>query len=71
MGDESELRDAVEAFGTSVDEAVKHWSAPRGGQHVPFHGDWACAPPGIRHCLVWWARRLRQAALGEESANEQ
>jgi hypothetical protein len=65
MGDESELRHAVEAFATSVDEAVEFWSAPRGGQHVPFRGDWACAVPSVQQRLVWWARILRQAAARE------
>jgi hypothetical protein len=62
MGDESELRDAVEAFAVSVDDAEQYWSAARGGQHVPFHGDWACAPPSVRQRLLWWARHLREAS---------
>lgn len=49
-------------FCESVTAAAHHWEGPRGGQHVPYTGDWACAPPSVRQQLKWWARHLRDAA---------
>ena len=55
------IRLAIETFAQSVDDAERHWEG-RGGQHVPFFGDWACAVPSVRQRLKWWARHLRDAA---------
>lgn len=49
-------------FCESVTAAEHHWEGPRGGQHVPYMGDWACAVPSVRQRLKWWARHLRDAA---------
>ncbi len=34
----------------------------KGGQHVPFKGDFANVPPSGLHRLKWWARELIEAA---------
>lgn len=39
----------------------------KGGQHVPFHGDFAAVaklPPFVQ-AAEWWARHLRTALEGE------
>jgi hypothetical protein len=54
-------------FCESVTAAAHHWEGPRGGQHVPYHGDWACAVPSVRQRLKWWARHLRDAAKEGEA----
>ena len=54
-------------FCESVEGAAHHWEGPRGGQHVPYHGDWACAVPSVRQRLKWWARHLRDAAKEGEA----
>lgn len=61
------MRQAIESFAESVDAADQHhWQDRRGGQHVPYHGDWACAVPSVRSQLKWWARHLRDATKGDE-----
>jgi hypothetical protein len=57
-----DMRGAIEAFAESVDDAARTWDAPRGGQHVPYFGDWASAVPSIQQRLRWWARHLRDSA---------
>jgi hypothetical protein len=52
------LRYKVAAFAEAVGGAVAHAQAPRGGQHVPFHGDFCRAPPSTLSRLQWWAREL-------------
>ena len=58
---EERMRTAIEAFAASVEDAERRWSAPRGGQHVPDHSDWAAAPPSVRARLRWWAREMLHA----------
>ena len=62
VAEATSIRLAIETFAQSVDDAERHWEGPRGGQHVPYHGDWACANPSVRQRLKWWARHLRDAA---------
>lgn len=52
------LRAAVEAFIETVNAAVRANRRGRGGQHVPFHGDFCSAPPSVMGRLEWWARNL-------------
>ena len=33
----------------------------KGGQHVPFFGDFCSAPPSTLSRLAWWAREFRRA----------
>jgi len=60
----------VEAFVDSVERAVcANEQRGRGGQHVPFHGDFASAPPSVLIQLERYAREIKAAlaASGEES----
>lgn len=52
------LRAAVEAFIETVNAAVRANRRGRGGQHVPFHGDFCAASPSVMGRLEWWARNL-------------
>lgn len=56
------MRQAMESFAESVDAAERYWARTHGGQQVPFHGDFASSPPGVRGRLVWWAQFFRDAA---------
>ena len=62
-----DMHRVIVAFCESVERAAHHWEGPRGGQHVPYHGDWACAVPSVRQRLEWWARHLRDAAKEGEA----
>ena len=62
-----DMRRVIVGFCESVTAAAHHWEGPRGGQHVPYHGDWACANPSVRQRLQWWARHLRDAAKEGEA----
>lgn len=55
-------RMSVDGFSAVVDAAARHARRPRGGQQVPFHGDFAGAGPSVVTRLEWWARTLREAA---------
>ena len=55
-------RAAINAFAETISAAVR--AAERhgkGGQHVPFHGDFCSATPGVLTRLEWWARYLKGA----------
>jgi len=58
----------VEAFVDTVERADAHWNSDRGGQQVPFHGDFAYVPPSTQNRLRWWAARLKRARSGNASA---
>lgn len=56
---------AIEAFATTVDDAARHHeSRGAGGQHVPFYGDFASAPPSVMVRLKWWAKHLKESKDG-------
>lgn len=56
---------AIEAFATTVDDAARHHeSRGRGGQHVPFTGDFASMPPSSMVRLKWWVRHLKESKNG-------
>jgi hypothetical protein len=51
-----------EHFTDAVQRAVTEMqNRGKGGQHVPFHGDFASAPPSTLSRLGWWAREFRMA----------
>jgi len=55
-------REAVDGFADEVKRAaVARENAGRGGQQVPFHGDFASAPPSTLARLAWWSRRFDKA----------
>ena len=61
------LREALEGIAEEFESTVRHIdSKGRGGQHVPFHGDFAsaCQLPSFCSRAKWWATHLR-AALKE------
>ena len=58
------LRVVCESFASTAEAAVAHHRAPKGGQQVPFHGDFANVMPSVVARLEWWARAFR-AVLAE------
>jgi hypothetical protein len=60
------LRLVVAGFVEAVESADAHAAGPRGGQQVPFHGDFANvgASLSLRTALNWWVRTMR-ATLGQ------
>ena len=52
---ETSLVQAVRNFIEQV-EAAEKGAKNRGGQHVPYHGDFASATPSTRRELDWWRR---------------
>lgn len=49
------------SFAETAEAAVRHAEGPRGGQQVPFFGDFGNAPPSAIARLRWWAREARAA----------
>lgn len=35
----------------------------QGGQHVPFHGDFANVAPSVAGRMRWWVREMKEALL--------
>lgn len=69
------IEHAVGAFRDEVERAA-HSRRLRGGQQVPYHGDFAGATPYILSRLEWWARFFAEAlsqealdAIGEEATD--
>lgn len=60
---------ALDAFRDAIERAEANLNRPRGGQHVPFHGDFASAAPSTIRELRWWERTLRTAL--EQSAGSE
>jgi hypothetical protein len=58
------LRPLVEALVREMEDAIAHRERPRGGQQVPFFGDFAQAPPSLIARLRWWVRELRSSLGG-------
>jgi len=58
----STLSDLLDGLRAEI-EAATDYQAHRGkgGQHVPFHGDFAHVPLSGLHRLAWWERALRGA----------
>lgn len=65
------LREALEGIAEEFERTVRHIdSKGKGGQQVPFHGDFAsaCQLPSFCSRARWWATHLR-AALAETDSN--
>jgi hypothetical protein len=58
----------VDNFVDTVNRADAHWGSERGGQQVPFHGDFGYIPPSAQNRLRWWAARLKRVLSGNASA---
>ena len=58
----------VDNFVDTVERADGYWNSERGGQQVPFHGDFAHVPPSTQNRLRWWAARLKGVLSGKASA---
>lgn len=56
------LRWAADGFVASVEDAGRHARRPRGGQQVPFHGDFAGVQPSALGRLEWWAKRFKDVS---------
>jgi hypothetical protein len=59
------LQAVVSGLAGEMERAIAHREAPKGGQQVPFHGDFAQTPHSMVGRLRWWARELRSALRGE------
>lgn len=60
-------QEVLSAFRDEVDRAIADRQKPKGGQQVPFHGDFAGASPTVLNRLKWWIRELERTLEGEES----
>lgn len=49
------LENACESFAEMAEAAIAHHERGKGGQQVPFHGDFAHVPPSAVRTLRWWA----------------
>lgn len=59
---EDAVRVVVEGFIGTVDALLRHVETRgRGGQQVPFHGDFAEAQPSTVSRLRWWKKRMEEA----------
>ena len=55
------LEDRVRAFAETVNAAAAAFRARgAGGQHVPFHGDFASLTPSALNRLEWWSKHLTE-----------
>lgn len=62
------LKAVVVGLAEEMEAAIRERERPKGGQSVPFHGDFAQAPPSMVSRLRWWAREMREALAGRTSA---
>ncbi len=60
------LGQLLQAFDDEIEARAADLARGKGGQHVPFHGDFASVPPSALNRLKWWSRELR-AALNERN----
>lgn len=56
-----DLRQIAEALTVEMERTIAHFERPRGGMEVPFHGDFANAPPSVVSRFRWWVREMRSA----------
>ena len=59
VADAAALRFWLDVFAGVAERAVEEHRRPKTGQQVPFHGDFAGAPPSVIGRLEWWAREFR------------
>jgi hypothetical protein len=55
------LRERLACFGAEIEARAADLARPKGGMIVPFHGDFASAPPSMIERLRWWHRDLLEA----------
>jgi hypothetical protein len=55
------LRERLTYFGEAIEARAADLARPKGGMQVPFHGDFASAPPSVVSRLRWWHRDLLAA----------
>lgn len=61
------LRHVCLAFAETAEQAVcAAEEVTKGGQHVPYYGDFANVPPSTLFQLRWWARWFRSVMGGEK-----
>lgn len=71
QAENARLREALESVATEFEQTVAHIdSKGKGGQHVPFHGDFAsaCQLPSFCSRARWWATHLRAALTAQDSS---
>ncbi len=57
----------VDALAETVEAAIRSREG-RGGQHVPYHGQFAAAVPSVLKDIAWWVKRLKLACDQDERA---
>jgi hypothetical protein len=55
------IRERLACFGAEIEARAADLARPKGGMIVPFHGDFASAPPSMIERLRWWHRDLLEA----------
>jgi len=55
------LGSLLEGFELEVEARAADLARGKGGQNVPFHGDFVSVPPSALNRLKWWSRELREA----------
>lgn len=64
VNERDRYRGAVRQLAHAVKAARESFYArSRGGQHVPFHGDFAAAGPSVLSQLEWWTNYMTEAEL--------
>ena len=59
------MRGVLESFIGTAEAAVRHAeNRGKGGQQVPFHGDFHEIAPSTVGRLRWWAKRMAEALAG-------
>jgi hypothetical protein len=51
----------LEGFEREIEAALAHHSRPRGGQQVPFHGDFVNVSVSGLIKMKWWLKAFREA----------
>lgn len=66
LSENKRLRAAIQAMVDTFDGALlEHDSRNRGGQHVPYHGDFSSIPPSTLSDIRRWSRDLKLALEGK------
>lgn len=60
----TDLERLLDGFDDAIEAAIADRNRPKGGQHVPFHGDFGgCAVSSLVR-MKWWSREFRSAIRG-------
>lgn len=65
IADKPSIYEVVAGFIEQV-ESLENHILSRGGQQVPYHGDFANAPPNVTKNLVFWKNLMKKATEKEE-----